>query len=249
MTGEKVVTTTPEPLRQVRQRARGPLARHLAALAGTPDDASGIDDRLFAIAQHTADELPPVSYASVTALRDNAYTTVAATNSLAVAVDEAQYADGTGPCVDALRDGEVIAVPDVAAAIRWPGFREVAFRMGLRASLSVPLFAGRGTPMAILNIYGRHPDTMAPLISQVWSVFDLKPDADQGLDDLDTDNDLVAGLVDAFAVRAVIQRAIGVLMARRHCAPADAYLDLRIQAAETGASLPDAAAGLLDGLT
>ena len=118
--------------------------------------------------------------------------------------------------------------------------------MGLRASLSVPLFAGRGTPVAILNIYGRDPDTMAPLISQVWSVFDPKPDAH---DDVDTDNDLVAGLVDAFAVRAVIQQAIGVLMARRQCSAADAYADLRVHAAETGASLPDAAAGVLDDLT
>ncbi len=37
--------------------------------------------------------------------------------------------------------------------MRWPGFRDTAYRLGLHTSLSIPLFAGRGEPIAALNLY------------------------------------------------------------------------------------------------
>jgi len=94
------------------QPPRGPLARSIVTLAGTPDDASDIDTHLATIARLAASTLPPVSYASVTAVRDSAYITVAASSELAVAVDQAQYAEGSGPCLDALHDGAPVGVDD-----------------------------------------------------------------------------------------------------------------------------------------
>ncbi len=117
------------------------MATCIVALADTPDDASDVDARLAAIAQLAADILIPVSYASITAVRDGANTTVAATSELATAVDKAQYADDTGPCLDALHDGTSVGVDDIPATMTWPGFREAATGMGLHASLSIPLFA------------------------------------------------------------------------------------------------------------
>ena len=92
------------------QRPRGPLARSIVTLAGTPDDASDIHTHLATIARLAASTLPAVSYASVTAVRDSAYTTVAASSELAVAVDQAQYAEGSGPYLDALHDGAPVGV-------------------------------------------------------------------------------------------------------------------------------------------
>ena len=45
----------------------------------------------------------------------------------------------------------------------WPGFREAATAMGLHASLSIPLFAGSGAPIAALNLYSHDLLAMAPL--------------------------------------------------------------------------------------
>jgi hypothetical protein len=56
---------------------------------------------------------------------------------------------------------------------------------------------------------------------------------------------LIAGLVGAFAVRARIQQAIGAIMAVTHRAPDAAYLILRMRAAETGATLTDAATAVM----
>jgi AmiR/NasT family two-component response regulator len=56
--------------------------------------------------------------------------------------------------------------------------------------------------------------------------------------------DLVAGLIDAFEVRAMIQRGIGVVMADEHCSAEAAYLSLRVRAAQAGTNLAGAAADL-----
>lgn len=112
----------PQRLPRDTSRPRGPLATHIVALAGTPDDSSDIDTHLAAIARLAADTVPAVSYASITADRDGATTTVAASSELATAVDRAQYADNSGPCLEALRGGEPVPVEDISATMTWPGF-------------------------------------------------------------------------------------------------------------------------------
>ncbi len=72
-------------------------------------------------------------YASVTALRDDAYSTGAASSELVEAVDNAQYPDQDGPCLRALDAGALVAVPDMTTTMAWPRFRETAVNMGLQA--------------------------------------------------------------------------------------------------------------------
>jgi hypothetical protein len=229
------------------QRRRGPLATCIVTLAGTPDDASDIDTQLTAIARLAADTLPAVSYASVTAVRDGDDTTVAASSELATAVDQAQYADDSGPCLDALRDGTPVPVDNIAATMKWPKFREAAERMGLKASLSVPLFAGSGTTIAALNLYSHDLPAMLTLNAWVWTVYNIDPTAHPQPDAplLDAGGqDLIGGLIEAFEVSALIQRAIGIVMVEEGSSIEQAYRILRVRAAEAGASLTDIAAAL-----
>ncbi len=237
------MTTPHRPPGDTPQRPHGPLASGIVTLAGTPDDASDIDTHLVTIARLAADTLPPVTYASITAVRDGNHSTVAASSELAIAVDQAQYADQSGPCIDALQ-GTPVGVDNIAATMRWPGFRGQAARIGLKASLSVPLFAGSGTTIAVLNLYGHDPVTMIPLTARVWAVYDNDPvpDRDPDVPPMDAaGEDLIIGLEAAFEVRAVIQRAIGVLMAEQRCTSEDAYLVLRGRAARAGISLEEIA--------
>jgi hypothetical protein len=243
------VTTRSQPPPVPHPQAPSPLTAGLAALAGTPDDASWIACQLVMIAHVSADLIAPVAYASVTAYRDDAVTTVAASSEIALAVDRAQYADEAGPCLEALDTASPIAVPDVAATMRWPGFRDSAYRLGISASLSIPLFGGRGTAIAALNLYGRDPATLAPLTAAVWAAYDPHgPGRSARGYGLDTGGEaLVAGLAGAFAVRARIQQAIGAVMAVTHRTADAAYLLLRLRAAETGATLTDTATAALAG--
>jgi hypothetical protein len=227
-------------------REAGALARCLIDLAETPDDAADLQNQLVTAAVLTADRVDAADYASMTAWRDSGYVTVAASAELARAVDEAQYADGAGPCLDSVDTGSPVPVPDIRSAIRWPGFRDEAYRVGLRASLSIPLFAGSGAPIAALNLYGRDAVAMAALIEAVLAVFGVESgaagDPPEELDE--GGRELIAGLIGAHDVRATIQRGIGVIIGRESCTVDEGYRALRDAAAETGATLSQTATGV-----
>ena len=114
-------------------RIAGALHNALAFLAASPDDVSHIDTILDRIVRLTATTVQPVDYASIAARRDGTAPTVAFSNDLARAVDQAQYAGGD-PCVDAVDSGAPVSVPDIAATVTWPNFRDVAGRLGLHTT-------------------------------------------------------------------------------------------------------------------
>jgi hypothetical protein len=225
------------------------LTDDLIALAGTPDDDSGVPELLRSVLQHAVDLLTPVTYASITRPDKDSYSTVAMTSEAALAVDEAQYAKQEGPCLDALRTAEPTAVPRIDTTMKWPDFRAEARRLGLRASLSIPLFAGRGTPIAALNLYSHTTEPMVPLNATVLSTFETSSQdgAASKLDGLDPGAlQLVDGLIGAFTIRNTIQRAIGVLMATEQTTADHAYAILRGRAATTDCSLITTADSILN---
>jgi hypothetical protein len=225
----------------------GLLRQQLVGLAGTPDDSAHVGPDLVVITQLAADRIAAVEYASVTSRYEGAYATVAASSDLALAVDEAQYRDDAGPCLEALEASYPATVPEIAATMTWPGFRDVAVKFGIRASLSVPIFAGSGRSIASLNLYGRHPDAMATLSAAVWAAYDPDWTEPWKQDDLESGGrELVGGLIDALAVRAMIQQAIGILMATTARTADLAYLVLRTQAEVSRASLTNTAAHIIE---
>jgi hypothetical protein len=234
-----------------------PLYAAITTLAGSPDDISGIDEMLVRIASLTVASVAAVDYASITAQRDGAPTTVALSNETALAIDEAQYSDEAGPCLDALASGIPISV-NIATTMIWPGFREAATGLGVQASLSIPLFAGAGQPIAALNLYARNDDALAPLSAALLTVFDFYNNdrpargGQPGIVQLHGDagsTELLAGIAEALAVQNRIQVAIGVLMQRHSISATRAYVTLRENAAQTGRSLPEAAAEVADRLS
>jgi hypothetical protein len=166
---------------------------------------------------------------------------------VALAVDHAQYADDSGPCLDTLRSGRLTPVPDIATTTAWPGFRTAAQRLGLQASLSVPLFAARGVDVAALNLYSRDAAALTPITARLQAVYDpYGPVTQDELLRLDPGSEqLATGLTAAFAVRAVIQQAIGVIMASANIDENSAYLTLRVRAVDQGTSLVETARTVL----
>jgi hypothetical protein len=220
---------------------REPLAAALVALAMTPDDAVDLDAQLSCLVQLVADRVAAVEYASVTAARDGAYATVATTGDLATAVDQAQYEDDDGPCLRSLEENAPVGVREIATTIRWPGFRQAALAMGLRASVSIPLFSGSGDTIAALNLYGRDTAAMAPLMAGISAIFDpdlpLPADRDD-LQPLDAGGEeLLTGFAEALAARSTIQLAMGIIMGHTGTPAKDAYIDLRLRAADADVPL------------
>jgi hypothetical protein len=229
--------------------AAGPLVTAMMTLAGTPEHSSNVSGQLVTIARLTVERVTAARYASVTALRGRTYTTVAVSDELIQAIDDAQYADDAGPCLDALRRSTPVGVPDVDTTLQWPGFHEAAPRMGLHASVSVPLFAGRGDVIAALNVYSHDRVAMGPLIAGILLVHGLPGPGDIDaalLSELDAGSrELVVGYAETLGIRNTIRLAIELIRTGNRCGTDDAYLSLCIRAGEAGTDLAEAATALI----
>jgi hypothetical protein len=83
---------------------------------------------------------------------------------------------------------------------------------------------------------------MAVLTAAVWAAYDDTAPTSPMTADLDPGGtELVEGLTGAFRVRALIQQAIGIVIAEQHSTPDSAYAMLRLRAADSEASLLDVA--------
>ncbi len=220
----------------------------LVRLAGTPDASAEVTALFEAIAVGVPVLVGVVDHASVTVRRGAGYATVATSGKLAEAMDLAQYADGKGPCVQALH-GMPVGVEDTLTTDGWPRFRSRAFSFGLYASLSVPLFAGSGAVVGALNLYARDPFPMGALISRVVSLFHPEEPAYAPHRPAELDagaEEFVRGLAAALDVHDDIQSALGILMGGRQTSADSAYLGLCELAATGGRSLHDAALALVE---
>ena len=88
--------------------------------------------------------------ASITLDTATGYATPAASNTLAMDLDLAQYADDNGPCIAACRDGRPYSIDIMGTGDLYPGFTAVAGRHGVRSSLSLPVPAA---DRSALNLY------------------------------------------------------------------------------------------------
>jgi GAF domain-containing protein len=92
------------------------------------------------------------SSCGITTRYEGSVLTVASSDERAELLDETQYRNGGGPCLEALHTGRVVESEDVATETRWPAYTAAARRHGLRSSISLPMLAGRST-LAAVNIY------------------------------------------------------------------------------------------------
>lgn len=77
---------------------------------------------------------------------------------------------------------------------------------------------------------------MTALTRRVWALYDTGSDHDRRPTVREGSQQILDGLAAAFDIRAVIQQALGVIMARRQVAADTAYIILRAKAADTGAT-------------
>ena len=155
------VEPIPETEQALAQLSRG----------GSEDFAAGLTGQVLR-AQEIVPELVGVSLASTA---EGLTFTFVASNDMVATLDALQYLDG-GPCVEAVRAGKSVQVPDADALDerQWELFSQAEAAFGVEATLSLPvLTAGRAT--GGVNLYasragafrGRH-DQLA-LVFGAWA--------------------------------------------------------------------------------
>lgn len=133
-------------------------------------DLDGVLHKVAELAKRT---MAVVDEASVTLIRGRNAHTAAHTGDLALALDEWQYAEGAGPCLDAAAAGTTLSVPDLTGEERWPGYIPHALKAGVLSSLSVGMLVTDNVAGA-LNLYSTRPhsfDDDAQALAQTFSEY------------------------------------------------------------------------------
>jgi len=190
--------------------------------------------------------LPITVEASITLLSGDNATTVASTDDVAVKLDERQYGDDRGPCLDAAAAGERISIVDMRSDARWPRFAEAAADMGVLSSLSVPLPIQRHVTGA-LNFYATaldafNDDTID--LAESFAAHAAVAVANAHL--YETTAALAEQMKAAMANRAVIEQAKGIVMRDRGCNADEAFDALALLSQQTHTKLRDVAQQLVD---
>ena len=86
--------------------------------------------------------------------------TFGSSSALSRRLDEYQFTFGEGPCLDSVRDGSAIQVPDLSVAGRWPAFTSAALEEGVHAVYALPVTISR-TPVGALDLFRTAPGPLA----------------------------------------------------------------------------------------
>jgi GAF domain-containing protein len=210
-------------------------------LIQSPDTAKLLD-RIAALA---SDVTAPPSSCGITLSRAGAVSTVAFSSTLAKRADEIQYATNQGPCLHSMRSGQVVHVTDLATDTRWPAYQLEALALGVRSSVSIPLVVEE-KPVGALNIY---TDTERQFSEN--DISNVRAFADQASASLtlvfrhSEQLELEEQLRNALSTRAVIDQALGIIMAQQRCNSTEAFAVLRKTSQDRNVKVADIAGELI----
>lgn len=166
--------------------------------------------------------LGPASLVTITLVDDHGRPVTAAhTDRLAAELDQRQYDEKDGPCLDAIDQAAPVVVADLATVGRWPRFTAAALDQAVRAVVSVPLTAS-GPPFGSLNLYAREVDVFAE-VDEISRFAAVAAVALRNAEDFWAAREQADGLRIAMESRAVIEQAKGKLMAGSDCTPDEAF--------------------------
>ncbi len=228
--------TPPEPLDPTA--AFADLGR--IKLSETP-----LDKVLSRVAELAKRSLPGASEVSVTLIRGHDAHTAAFTGRLALNLDEWQYQQGHGPCLDASAAAATLSVPDTADETRWPDWTARAVEAGAGSSLSIGLPVQEKVTGA-LNVYSvdaKAFDHDTIRLAQTFAGYAAAALTEVHLSD--TTTTLAQQMQAAMRSRAVIEQAKGILMGRRRCTAGEAFAMLSKMSQDSDRDLREVAEALV----
>jgi GAF domain-containing protein len=190
------------------------LIEVFTVLSRTLAEDESVHDTLESILALALRLVPGCSAASVTVLDEQERpSTIAATDEETLEMDRRQYLLHDGPCLDAARRQQVNHWSLSEAEQRWPDFTSLAGELGLRSYLAAGLGLG-DQRLGALNLSSRDPDGFSQLDEGLVSLF-IAPAAAAivTMRRYAQARDLAGQLNQALGSRAVIDQAIGIIMA------------------------------------
>ncbi|WP_030898040.1 GAF and ANTAR domain-containing protein [Streptomyces sp. NRRL S-474] len=175
--------------------------------------SSGLDTLLRDLTDRAVQEVPGAAACSITVRRAGRLLTLAGSDGLPSGLDQRQYENGSGPCVDAAETGEEQYAPDLAAEPRWPSYARYALSTGVRCALAVPL-ALEGVTGAAVNFYGERADALGTSRDAARTFTARAANAIDVALRIERHHQSAADVRLALLSRSVIDQAVGMVMAR-----------------------------------
>jgi GAF domain-containing protein len=206
------------------------LSESLAVLSRYFVGTETLQDTLQRVSELTEQAIGPADFVGITLPGEGGNRTAVFTDPASPEIDQAQYDTGAGPCLDALKTGQVHSVDSTREEGRWPAFRRAAADHGIGSTLSLPLVVDDQV-VGAMNLYARNErafgederDGALQFAAQAAIVLanaQVYSDA----------HELSARLGEAMKSRATIEQAKGILMGAHGCGP-DAAFELLTQVA------------------
>ena len=184
------------------------------------DDPSAAEvrlNRLLNLLLESAVEALGFDAATVTARQGEDMATVAATDQRLIALDDAQYASGEGPCLSVLEPHEPISLEDAGQLEdRWEHFSRTAAHLGVHSTLSMHLPVDEADELqASLNLYSRRRFELG--VGQIRAAIPIAEQLAAAILSVDAYRStakLARDMAEAMRNRAVIEQAKGMLAIR-----------------------------------
>jgi GAF domain-containing protein len=174
---------------------------------------------------------------------------VACSNDEALDLDNHQYASGRGPCLEAALQRTPLRTVIDEEDQRWPEFVGAAQRVGVRASLSVPLLIAAMDEQELvgsLNIYSHTATAFDEFDTELMRMYSVA--AGQAISNSarwQKARETVTQLEKALLSRSDIDMAKGALIALHGCDPPEAFARLKDESQRRNTKLRDVARELL----
>jgi GAF domain-containing protein len=177
--------------------------------------------------------------------RGAARTAMACSDPLASEADRVQHEAGDGPAAHVLRHGRPVRIHDTATHDRWPRFCRQAASLGIRSCYALPLVTD-GEPTGALMLYARQPGAFGPEEAERADRFATYASGALTLSlRMASCSDQNEQLRSSIVSRAVIDQALGVIMATERCPQDKAFALLRSVSQNTNVKLRDLAATIV----
>lgn len=169
----------------------------------------------------------------------------ACTDPVATQAEEIQFQTGDGPSLHAMRNGQVVHIDDMATHTRWPRFSRQAAELGIRSCLALPLMSDN-EPTGALTLYARRPGAFGAAEARRAEAFARHASGALTLAlRMATCSELNDQLRSSIVSRAIIDQALGVIMATERCPHDRAWAVLRSVSQNTNVKLRDLAATIV----
>lgn len=182
---------------------------------------------LTRVAGYAVQAIPGAQGAGLTLLENDRRNTIVATEDFVSEVDDVQYGMGEGPCISAAREGTTMISGSLGDDERWPRFGGAVARLGVHSVVSLPLITPEGV-VGAMNVYARDKAVFDERAAELGEVFAAPAAiAVQNAQVLADAERLAIRLQAAVENRAVIDRAVGILISRSGIGPTEALERLR----------------------